>query len=260
MDTVGSQDLEKACMREGSSCKTRECVETLEDRVSSVGLEGDYVRLGTQLFRRQDLRAALGPCRAPLADPVPLGLSSFSFSCMILGLYNAEVLGVTNHQLLVGVAFFLGGLAQMLAGLLSFGVGNTFGLTVFSIFGSFWFCHGAIITNSFGVLETFAEDPEMLRNAMGLFQLCWVVFTLIMLLCSLKSSWSLFALLVTLDLTFLLLAIGNFADIPALGRAAGWTGFVSSICGWYTLYAEMANLGNTYLAIPKLHMPHSMVA
>jgi succinate-acetate transporter protein len=47
--------------------------------------------------------------------------------------------------LIVGMAFSFGGLAQLLAGMWEFGVGNTFGATVFSSYGGFWISYAIIL-------------------------------------------------------------------------------------------------------------------
>ncbi|AET38063.1 putative ammonium permease ATO3 Ecym_2321 [Eremothecium cymbalariae DBVPG len=256
-----SHDLEKgvALCAEGSS--------KMEPSVQEVGTVGEYVYLGNTMYRKADLASAFsgfGSGTAQIknegtgyANPVPLGLAAFSYSCMLLSLYNMQVRGVTNNHILVGVSFFLGGMIEVLAGLLCFVTGNTYGMVVFSIFGAFWFCEGAIITDAFGVIQSFGDDTKMLNDALGLFLIVWVIFTFFMFLCTLKSPWGLFGLLFFLDITFLLLSIASFTGNENVTKAGGWTGLISSFFGWYSLYATFSNSSNSYIPLPMLMMPNA---
>ena len=51
------------------------------------------------------------------ANPAPLGLSAFALTTFVLGLINMRVRGLTEPNLVVGLAFGYGGLVQLLAGM-----------------------------------------------------------------------------------------------------------------------------------------------
>jgi uncharacterized protein len=55
------------------------------------------------------------------------GLFSFASSTLILSLYNVGARGISTPNVIVGMALFVGGLAQLLAGMWEFATGNTFG-------------------------------------------------------------------------------------------------------------------------------------
>ena len=57
------------------------------------------------------------------------GLLSFASTTLILSLVNAQSTGVVTPNVVVGMALFVGGLAQLLAGMWEFAAGNTFGAT-----------------------------------------------------------------------------------------------------------------------------------
>lgn len=57
------------------------------------------------------------------------GLFSFASTTLILSLYNAHARGVAAPNVVVGMALFVGGLAQLLAGMWEFAGGNTFSAT-----------------------------------------------------------------------------------------------------------------------------------
>jgi succinate-acetate transporter protein len=63
---------------------------------------------------------------ATIADPAPLGLLGFGFTTLMLSLVNAGVFKVADGAALVlALALFYGGGAQLLAGLWEFRRGNT---------------------------------------------------------------------------------------------------------------------------------------
>jgi succinate-acetate transporter protein len=57
------------------------------------------------------------------------GLFSFASTTFILSLYNVNARGVAVPNVVVGMACFCGGLAQLLAGMWEFPRGNVFGAT-----------------------------------------------------------------------------------------------------------------------------------
>jgi len=69
-----------------------------------------------------------------ISNPASLGLFSFASTTLILSLYNIGTRGIAAPNLVVGMAVFCGGLAQLLAGMWEFPSGNMFGAT-----GSFSF-------------------------------------------------------------------------------------------------------------------------
>jgi succinate-acetate transporter protein len=70
------------------------------------------------------------PATAPVANPGPLGLCGFALTTFVLSCANAGFL--SGPEVVLGLAFFYGGLAQLLAGMWEFKVGNTFGATAFT--------------------------------------------------------------------------------------------------------------------------------
>jgi succinate-acetate transporter protein len=61
------------------------------------------------------------------------GLFGFASTTLVLSLYNVHARHVTVPNVVVGMALFYGGLAQLLAGMWEFVAGNTFGAT-----GEYW--------------------------------------------------------------------------------------------------------------------------
>jgi Predicted membrane protein len=72
-----------------------------------------------------------------LANPAPLGLSGFALTTLVLSLFNAHII-TAGSDVVIGLAAFYGGLAQLLAGILEWRAGNTFGYAAFFTYGAFW--------------------------------------------------------------------------------------------------------------------------
>jgi succinate-acetate transporter protein len=70
------------------------------------------------------------------ANPAPLGLVAFGLTTVLVNIHNAGVYGMAPMILAMGI--FYGGLAQVIAGILEWKKGNTFGTTAFTSYGLFW--------------------------------------------------------------------------------------------------------------------------
>jgi len=70
------------------------------------------------------------------ANPAPLGLMGFGMTTILLNIHNTGLFPLTSMVLAMGI--FYGGIAQIIAGIMEFKKGNTFGLTAFVSYGSFW--------------------------------------------------------------------------------------------------------------------------
>ncbi|KAK7513412.1 GPR1/FUN34/yaaH family-domain-containing protein [Phyllosticta citriasiana] len=115
--------------------------------------------------------------------------------------------------------------------------------TVLSVIGLFYAGYGAIITPSFGVMDAYGgADTVEYYNAMGLYMTIWTVLNTFFLIGSLGINTTYVAIFATVELCTLLLgssyfaaADGHASGTTALQKAAGAFGFVSSLCGYYTL-------------------------
>ena len=69
-------------------------------------------------------------------NPAALGLAGFALTTFILSMFNAHFLPAAATAVVLGPAFFYGGLAQLLAGQQEYKTGNIFGATAFSTYGA----------------------------------------------------------------------------------------------------------------------------
>ena len=183
-----------------------------------------------------------------LANPAPLGLLGFGMTTVLLNLHNAGFFPVASVILAMGL--FYGGLAQVIAGVLEYKRGNTFGLTAFTSYGAFWLTLVAILLMpKMGLAE--APDAHFLGMYLGL----WGVFTLFMFFGTLKAARMLQFVFLSLTVLFALLAIGHLADNEGIVKIAGWVGLV---CGGSAIYLAMGEVlneqfGRTVLPIGEKH-------
>ena len=137
-----------------------------------------------------------------IADPAPLGLSGFAMTTLALSFGNANIIKETGAiTIVLGLAAFYGGLAQLLAGMWEFKRGNTFGATAFSSFGAFWLSYWWIVTH----LSAASGD---VHQAIGLYLILWAIFTAFMTVAALRTSMAVLAVFVLLTLAFIFLGIG----------------------------------------------------
>lgn len=179
-----------------------------------------------------------------LANPAPLGLMGFGMTTILLNLHNIGLFPMDSIILAMGIVY--GGLAQVIAGLLEYKKGNTFGLTAFTSYGMFWLSLVAILLMPKMGLSDEANS-EMLGAYLGL----WGVFTLFMFFGTLKAAKMLQFVFGSLTVLFALLAWGHLSAAPAVVVFAGYIGV---ICGASAIYLAMgevlnAQYGRTVLPI-----------
>ncbi|KAL8870856.1 MAG: hypothetical protein Q9174_003194 [Haloplaca sp. 1 TL-2023] len=201
------------------------------------------------------------------ANPAPLGLSAFALTTFVLSLINMRAKNVMEANLVVGIAFGYGGLVQLLAGMWEMAVGNTFGATALSSYGGFWLSFAIILTPGGFQIESLYEEAQgvyAFYDAFGFFLLGWFIFTLLLLVCTLRSTVAFFTLFFTLDMAFLLLGIGYLHrdsgghPNPPIIKAGGFFGLLAAFTAWYNALAGIADDGNSFFIVPVVHFPWSV--
>jgi succinate-acetate transporter protein len=186
-----------------------------------------------------EVRTAAPP--TAIANPAALGLAGFALTTFLLSVHNA--MGPTREPLLVfwGFALFYGGLAQFAAGMWEFKTGNTFGATAFSTYGAFWLGVAATV---FLVLWGKLPGTDV-TSTLAWILTAFAIFNTYMLIISARSqNTAVFLVFLTLEITEILLAWGNFnGDAAGKGLVSlgGWMGIVTAIVAWYTSAAIVAN-------------------
>jgi succinate-acetate transporter protein len=170
-----------------------------------------------------------------IADPGPLGLAAFALTTFVLSVFNAGLLSEDLEPVVLPLALFYGGLAQLLAGMWEFRKANTFGALAFSSYGAFWL--------SFAAYVKFIADglgPEA-DKATALYLLAWGIFTAYMTVAAMRVNVSVLAVFIALTLTFLVLALGDFTGAKGIVHTGGLLGLVTAFLAWYGSFAGVAN-------------------
>jgi len=169
------------------------------------------------------------------ANPTPLGFTGLGLSAVLLSLSYIGLFPVDS--MIVAMAIFLGGFAQVFAGLMAWKKGSVFGGTAFCAFGLFWFSlAGLILMPALG----WVEAPTPISLAAYLF--LWGVYTFVMLIATMKlGSKAITFIFVTLFLLFILLAIVNATGNAGLLVIAGYVGLIVGLAALYTALAIVLN-------------------
>lgn len=168
------------------------------------------------------------------ANPAPLGLMGFGMTTVLLNLHNAGAFGLSTAILAMGI--FFGGLAQVVAGMMEWKKGNTFGTTAFTSYGFFWLALvGLLILPELGIGE--AADKTTMAWFLGL----WGVFTAVLFIATLRMNRALQFVFASLALLFFTLALGDALNDPAITQVAGYIGIVCGLSAMYTALAQVLN-------------------
>ena len=167
-----------------------------------------------------------------MSNPGPLGLLSFGMTTVLLNLHNAGIIPMSI--VIIAMGFAIGGLAQIIAGVLEFKNGNTFAGTAFTAYGLFWWSLVLIKTNTNAKL---AVDLD----SMGYYLLLWGLFTLFMFIGTLKHNRITQIVFGSLTVLFMLLAIGDFTRLEIVTTIAGIVGI---FCGLSAIYSAIGQIIN----------------
>jgi succinate-acetate transporter protein len=168
------------------------------------------------------------------SNPAPLGLMGFGMTTVLLNLHNAGFFGLGS--MILGMGIFYGGMAQVIAGIMEWKKGNTFGTTAFTSYGFFWLTLVALI-----ILPKTGLIAAPDNSAMVAYLLVWGLFTAILFLGTLRLNRALQFIFASLTILFVLLALGDFTGSVTIKHIAGYEGI---ICGLSAIYAAAAQVLN----------------
>ncbi len=105
-----------------------------------------------------------------------------------------------------------------------------FGATAFSSWGAFWI----------GLFIWIKNAPVATGHDLGWILVAFAIFNSYMLVFSSQVNLAVFGVFLTLELTLIFLAIGNFTSSPGWTQFGGYIGIVTALVAWYTSAAGMA--------------------
>ncbi|PYH94389.1 hypothetical protein BO71DRAFT_379637 [Aspergillus ellipticus CBS 707.79] len=208
------------------------------------------------------------PPKRQMANPAPLGLCGFALTTFLLGTINMQTRGITVPNIIVGPAMAYGGLVQLLAGMWEMAAGNTFGATALSSYGGFWISLSIIfIPGGFNIQSALIKadngSTEMFYDSFGLFLMGWFIFTFLLWICTLRSTFAFCILFFVVDVALLLLGIGYLhrdaegaPNAPVI-KAGGFFALLGAFDAWYVALAGILDDSNSFFLIPVWHFPWS---
>jgi len=170
-----------------------------------------------------------------VANPAPLGLAGFGLTTVMLSCINAGIMPPEGLSAVIPMAFAFGGVAQIIAGVLEYSNGNTFGMVAFTAYGAFWWWFAFLIWT---VGAGWIKPPAPVE--VGLALALWGFFTLGMWVSTFRSSKAVWTVFLLLWITFFLLAAGEFGHATAK-MMGGYIGILTGIAALYAGFAEVTN-------------------
>lgn len=182
---------------------------------------------------------------AKLANPAPLGLMGFGMTTVLLNIHNAGFFPLGSMVLAMGI--FYGGIAQVIAGVMEFKKGNTFGTTAFTSYGLFWLTLVALWV----IPGTNAPNGAAVPVAyLGWYLFLWGVFTFFMWFGTFGKNRALQFVFLSLTVLFWLLAARDWTGSAAIGKLAGFEGIVCGLSAIYLAMAEVLNEARGRIVLP----------
>jgi uncharacterized protein len=172
-----------------------------------------------------------------IADPAPLGLAAFAATTFLLSAANAGWMTKATGDAWLGYAFAYGGFGQLLAGMWEFRNRNVFGATAFSTYGGFWIGLA---------LWALLVAPKATSPAAAAHDIAWIllVFAIVntyLLVLSTQVNMAVFLVFLTLEITEIILVIGNFSGSTGTVKFGGYVGLVTALVAFYTSAAGVSN-------------------
>jgi succinate-acetate transporter protein len=84
---------------------------------------------------------------------------------------------------------------------------------------------------------------------------------LLLLVCTIRTSWVFFSLFLTLDLAFFFLAVGHFVESGpgvnhvGLIKTGGFFGLLAAFLAWYVALVQVADSTNHFIKYPMFEFP-----
>jgi len=189
------------------------------------------------------------------ANPAPLGLLGFGMTTVLLNfVHNAQLGPIDTMILAMGLAY--GGLAQVIAGIMEYKKGNTFGTVAFTSYGLFWWSFVTLL-----LLPKYSSLSGLAPSdlAMAAYFFMWGLFTFIMFFGTLKTNRALQFVFMSLAILFFLLATKSVllaytsmtpADLELFTSIIGVEGIICGLSAFYLALAEVLNEAHGKTVLP----------
>jgi succinate-acetate transporter protein len=173
------------------------------------------------------------------SNPAPLGLFGFGLSTFLLNVHNAGFFPIDS--MILAMAIFYGGLAQVVVGIMEWKKGITFGTVAFSSYGFFWLTLATLIILPKTSLGIAAPTP----GAMASYLFIWGLMSAILWYCTFRLNTALNIVFLGVVILFGLLTLANAFHGTTAGHVfhtlAGYEGILTALGAIYTGGAQVVN-------------------
>jgi succinate-acetate transporter protein len=180
-----------------------------------------------------------------IANPGPLGLLGFGVTTCALSAINSGLLPHEAVAVVVPLAFAYGGVAQLIAGVLEFRNGNTFGTVAFTSYGLFWWWFALL---QWTVGAGWMKAPP--ASGVATVLLLWGVVTMLLWIVTFRLNKAVFSVFLLLWITFFLLAAGDFGVGMSTGKLGGYLGLITGLDAIAVAFIEVLNATANRVVIP----------
>lgn len=171
---------------------------------------------------------------SPVANPSPLGLFGFAIVSWLAGI--TKIISGKNDSGVSLPAIFVGGVAQLIAGLMHFAKNNAHSATTFSLFGLHWIVRGvymhALLSGTYQELSSHGADAA--------YYILLTVSTLLLWIPSLRMNKVLSTTLFVVASVFVLDAVSAF-QIRGAEITAGLLSCIAATMAFYLCAADLVN-------------------
>jgi uncharacterized protein len=175
---------------------------------------------------------------ASVAEAAPLGLFGFAVGTFVASMVISNWYPATAMVAIIPAVLIFAGIAQFIAGLLSFNRGSTFGGTTFCSYGA-----GNVIIATFlwmqhaGMIPIAASDQAIL--GIGLF--CFAYISFMLGIAALRANIAYALTLAALIPGYALSAVPMVGGEAFVGHVGGWFLAVSALLAFYAGGAVVVN-------------------
>jgi len=188
------------------------------------------------------------------ANPAALGLLGFGMTTVLAQFVHNVRLGSVDGMIL-GMALAYGGLAQVIAGIMEYKKGNTFGTVAFTSYGLFWWSYAFLNLLPQSYLFWGYGLPS--SESLAAYFFMWGLFTFLMFLGTLKTNRASQFVFMSLAILFFLLAAKSAiiayspsTDVALFTRIIGIEGVFCGLSAVYLAMAEVLNEAHGKTVLP----------
>lgn len=183
-----------------------------------------------------------------LSNPTPLGFLGMGMAVVLAGFHFAGV--VELSAMILAMALFFGGIAEILAGIMEYRRDNTFKATMFLSYGLFWFSFVYMVLSKDNAI--FGNSPS--SNATSVYMLVWAIFTFFMWLATFGKNKIMQIVFMMLFAMFVLQTLGSVSANESLIKISGWAGVISGFSAIYLALASVLNEARERTILPAGEM------